>query len=64
LIFNELVKQRFFRYSSQALDFSGLAAHGAQAINKVIHTKREAWVNCCQIKDLRGLSEIHLNFTR
>jgi hypothetical protein len=38
LILNTFLLGHFFWFSSQALDFAGLAGHRGGAINKVIHT--------------------------
>jgi hypothetical protein len=63
LIFNDLVDCVFFGQRGQALDFSGFGGHRRAAINKVIHMNLEAQVKPIPIKDLSGISSIHLNFS-
>jgi hypothetical protein len=64
LIFNDLLQSDFFRRSSEALDFAGLAGHRTRAINKVIHTNLDLRLNRFLIKDLSAVCEINLNFNR
>jgi hypothetical protein len=64
LILNDLLQSGFFRRSSKALDFAGLAGHRTWAINKVIHTILGVRLNRFLIKDLSAVCEINLNFSR
>jgi hypothetical protein len=63
LIFKGLRECIFFGQRSQAIDFSGFGGHRGQAINKVIHKNLQTQVKAIPIKDLSGISSIHLNFS-
>jgi hypothetical protein len=64
LIFKDIPSRRIWALSSQALDFSGSAAQGRLAFNKVIHKSSLCLAIPREIKDLAATRKAHPKLPR